>query len=75
MCDNILGTLLDIEGKSKDNIKAICDLNSLNIMKHLAPKLVDGKWHIPPALYTLSRIEKEKLYKFLEVVKVQMDIH
>ena len=39
-------------------------------MKHLAPKLVDGRWHIPPAWYTLSRTEKEKVYKFLEAVKV-----
>ena len=64
------GTLLDIEAKSKDNIKVRHDLKSLNIKKHLAPKLLDEKWHIPLVLYRLSRTEKERVYKFLEPVKV-----
>uniref|UniRef100_A0A803N216 DUF4216 domain-containing protein n=1 Tax=Chenopodium quinoa TaxID=63459 RepID=A0A803N216_CHEQI len=59
--DNILGTLLDIDGKSKDNSKARHDLKYLKVMKHLAPVLKNGKWHIPPALYTLSRAHKEKV--------------
>ncbi|XP_065871602.1 uncharacterized protein [Euphorbia lathyris] len=70
VCDNILGTLLDIEGKSKDNIKARHDFKRVKIMKHLAPKLMNGKWHIPPAPYTLSRTQKEKVCKFLECIKV-----
>ena len=39
-------------------------------MQHLAPSLKDGKWHIPPALYTLSKAQKEKVCKFLETMKV-----
>ncbi|XP_074346425.1 uncharacterized protein LOC141685209 [Apium graveolens] len=35
VCDNIIGTLLDIEGKSKDNLKAHKDLQDLNIRKEL----------------------------------------
>ena len=30
VCDNIIGTLLDIKGKSKDNLKARKDLQDLN---------------------------------------------
>ncbi|XP_021747570.1 uncharacterized protein LOC110713426 [Chenopodium quinoa] len=70
VCDNILGTLLDIEGKSKDNIKARHDLKHVKIMKHLAPKLIDGKWHMPPVPYTLSKAQKLTVYKFLEDIKV-----
>ncbi|XP_021739799.1 uncharacterized protein LOC110706214 isoform X1 [Chenopodium quinoa] len=68
--DNILGTLLDIRGKSKDHIKARHDLKELRIRKKLHPKLINGKWHIPPAMYTLSPGEKDKVCKFLEEVKV-----
>ncbi|XP_021743330.1 uncharacterized protein LOC110709416 isoform X2 [Chenopodium quinoa] len=68
--DNILGTLLDIRGKSKDHIKARHDLKKLRIRKKLHPKLINGKWHIPPAMYTLSPGEKDKVCKFLEEVKV-----
>ncbi|XP_056688291.1 uncharacterized protein [Spinacia oleracea] len=70
VCDNILGTLLDIEGKSKDHIKARHYLKHVNIMKHLAPKLVDGKWHIPAAPYTLSKSQKLAVCKYLEDIKV-----
>ncbi|XP_074278569.1 uncharacterized protein LOC141602161 [Silene latifolia] len=70
VCDNILGTLLDIEGKIKDSIKARHDLKLLKIMKHLAPKLINGKWHIPPAPYTLSKSQKDKVFKFLKGLKV-----
>ncbi|XP_074364848.1 uncharacterized protein LOC141705880 isoform X2 [Apium graveolens] len=35
VCDNIIGTLLDIEGKSKDNLKARKDLEDLNIREEL----------------------------------------
>ncbi|XP_074302614.1 uncharacterized protein LOC141634289 [Silene latifolia] len=70
VCDNILGTLLDIPGKTKDSIKARHDLKLVKIRKHLAPKLVNGKWHMPPAPYTLSMDQKEKVCKFLEGIKV-----
>ncbi|XP_048496335.2 uncharacterized protein LOC125495610 [Beta vulgaris subsp. vulgaris] len=70
VCDNILCTLLDIEGMSKDTLKARHDLKCVNVMKHLAPKLVNDKWHIPPAPYTLSKTQKQKLCKFLEDIKV-----
>ena len=68
--DNILGTLLHIEGKTKDHIKARHDLKELQIRKDLQPKLIDGKWHIKPASYTLSSLEKDKVCRFLEELKV-----
>lgn len=70
VCESVLGTVLDIQGKSKDNILARHDLKLVNIMKHLSPKLIDGEWHVPPALYTLAKGEKEKVYKFLEELRV-----
>ncbi|KAL3838469.1 hypothetical protein ACJIZ3_023060 [Penstemon smallii] len=67
VCDNILDTLLDIDGKTKDNIKARFDLQALGIRKHA--KLDGNSYLVPPACHTLSMVEKRKLCAFLASVK------
>ena len=37
VCNNILNTLLDIDGKSKDNLMAHFDLQVIGIRKELHP--------------------------------------
>lgn len=39
ICDSVIGTLLDIPGKTKDHIKAQMDLLKIDIMHELQPKL------------------------------------
>ena len=57
MCDSILGTLLNIEGKTKDALKAKQDLEDMNIRNELhLIKRSDGKYVIPAACYTLSKV-------------------
>ncbi|KAI3465227.1 hypothetical protein Pfo_021890 [Paulownia fortunei] len=56
VCDNILGILLDIDGKIKDNHQL-----------HL--KLDGNSYLVPPACYTLYMTEKMKLCAFLASVK------
>ena len=59
ICDNILGTLMGIEGKSKDTIKSRQDLEDLNMRKEfLLKKRDDGSYVVPNACYTLSKKEK-----------------
>ena len=70
ICDNIIGTLLDIEGKTKDNLNARRDLKEMGIRKDLHPTQKDGKWFYSAACYTLSSEEKTKICKFLKSVKV-----
>ncbi|XP_016436993.1 uncharacterized protein LOC107763084 isoform X2 [Nicotiana tabacum] len=70
VCDNIIGTLLDMEGKTKDNLNARRDLKEMVIRKDLHPTQRDGKWYYPVSCYTLSPYEKSKVCKFLKTIKV-----
>ncbi|WCJ39870.1 hypothetical protein M5689_020822 [Euphorbia peplus] len=70
ICDNIIGTLLDIEGKTKDGLNARRDLKELGIRSDLHPTCTNGKWSWPAASYNLSLEEKRKVCKFLKTVKV-----
>uniref|UniRef100_A0A803MQZ1 DUF4216 domain-containing protein n=1 Tax=Chenopodium quinoa TaxID=63459 RepID=A0A803MQZ1_CHEQI len=65
----ILEQVKDLEGM-KFGKTTRHDLKHVKIMKHLAPKLIDGKWHMPPVPYTLSKAQKLTVYKFLEDIKV-----
>lgn len=38
VCDNIYGTLLNLDGKSKDNLQARQDLKEMNIREELHPE-------------------------------------
>lgn len=72
ICDNILGTLLDISGKIKDNEKTREDLRDWGIREELHMKVrgTDNKPVKPVASYTLSSNEKEKFLEFLKSIKL-----
>jgi len=71
ICDNLLGTLLNLEGKSKDNLKARQDLQLMKIRPELHPILLpNGKYEIPNAPYTLSSDEKTRLLSVLKHMRV-----
>ena len=40
VCDNLFGTFLNLEGKSKDNMKAQQDLQKINLRSDLHPILL-----------------------------------
>ena len=58
VCEAIIGTLLDIPGKTKDGINARKDLHELKIRENLTPVSKGNRTFLPPAKYTLSRKEK-----------------
>ncbi|XP_058208168.1 uncharacterized protein LOC131321181 [Rhododendron vialii] len=65
--ENILGTLLNILGKIKDNLKAQQDLKVMRIRMALHPQQrPSGKVYLPPASFTMS---KEHKYIFCKVSK------
>ena len=67
MMDNILGTMLDIKGKTKDNAQARHDLQEMGLRPKLHPYTGDdGKTYLPPACHTMSNDDKTT---FLEVLK------
>ncbi|XP_026384531.1 uncharacterized protein LOC113280095 [Papaver somniferum] len=69
ICDNIVGTLMNIEGKKKDTMKAHLDLEDMNIKKELHLKRVGNKFIKRPACYTLSPYQRRDFSKFLKSVK------
>jgi hypothetical protein len=70
VCDNIINTLLDIAGKSKDNLNARLDLQALDIRRDLHPvELEDNQFYLPPAPYSMSPAEKKIFCKVLKGVK------
>jgi hypothetical protein len=70
VCDNIINTLLDISGKSKDNLNARLDLQALGIRSDLHPvELDDNQFYLPPAPYSMSPAEKKLFCQVLKGVK------
>ncbi|XP_026417323.1 uncharacterized protein LOC113312801 [Papaver somniferum] len=66
-----IGTLLNIEGKTKDNLNAREDLKVVGIRGPLHPEaLGNNKFYLPPAKYTLSLAERRKICQFLRDIKV-----
>jgi hypothetical protein len=64
VCDNIYGTLLNLDGKSKDNLQARQDLKEMNIREDLHPeKKPSGKFYLPPASFTMAKSEKQLFCK------------
>ncbi|XP_043694262.1 uncharacterized protein LOC122644969 [Telopea speciosissima] len=72
VCDNIIGTLLELKDRSKDKLEAQLDLQDMNIRPSLHPQRIEGstKVIIPPASYIMSKVEKEQFCKALDGLKV-----
>ena len=72
VCDNILGTLLNIGGKSKDHVNARFDLQEMGIRKALHPVLsADGKHiEIQAAIFDMTKKEKEVFCSVLKNAKL-----
>ncbi|KAF7154393.1 hypothetical protein RHSIM_Rhsim01G0019000 [Rhododendron simsii] len=66
----LLGTLLNIPGKTKDGINARLDHVAMGGPEELAPEIGAKRTYLPPACYTLSREEKRRVCKTLSELKV-----
>lgn len=67
VCENFIGTLLDILGKTKDGLNARLDLVELGVRENLHP-IVDseGKQSTPDAPFTMTRAQKEILCSVIQ---------
>ncbi|KAL3509946.1 hypothetical protein ACH5RR_029347 [Cinchona calisaya] len=66
-CGSILGTLLNLDGKTKDTLKPHLDLLDMGI--HPIEK-ENGRVYLPSSLFTMQKKEKESFFKVLKKVKV-----
>jgi hypothetical protein len=69
--DSIIGTLLDMLRKTKDELKSRIELVQFELRLELHPILrPNGKHFLPPASYTLIVEEKKTFYQCLHGVRV-----
>ncbi|XP_020092842.1 uncharacterized protein LOC109713253 [Ananas comosus] len=84
--DNLIGTLMNIDGKSKDNLNARKDLMAMGLRKELHLIPIQGKeidiqnsvqtignskpYKMPSAFYTLSKDERQLFCQFLMDLKL-----
>ncbi|KAL5568473.1 hypothetical protein UlMin_025048 [Ulmus minor] len=71
VCESLIGTLLNIHGKTKDGENARLDMVAMGIRESLKPVSEEGKrTFLLVACYTLSRFEKKQFCSTLAGVKV-----
>ena len=70
VCDSIVGTLLNINGKTKDGVNARLDMLEMGIRQQLAPRPDGKQTYLPPACYTLSKNERKSFCECLHDIKV-----
>jgi hypothetical protein len=65
ICDNILGTLLELEGKNKDTVNARVDLENMNFKDKFWMADEGDVYSKPHAPWTLEKDNMIRLCKFL----------
>ncbi|KAL6564338.1 hypothetical protein OROMI_015788 [Orobanche minor] len=73
VCDAVVGTLLNIRGKTKDEKNARLDMKEMG-RPELAPKERGKRYYLPPACFTLSGEEKKSLCESLHGVKFNEEV-
>ena len=69
ICENILGTLLNVAGKTKDTTNARLDLLDMGIRPELHLQRCGNSVVAPPAPYVLGKEQKKEFCKFLRGIK------
>ena len=70
VCESIISTLLNILGKTKDELNSRLDLKDMGIRCELTPNFEPNQTCLLPACYTLFRMEKNVFYQTLADLKV-----
>lgn len=68
--ESIIGTILDVAGKSKDGLNSLSDLKDMGIKEELQPRDLENGTYLPPACFKLSKEEKIKFCTTLSQLKV-----
>ena len=61
ICDSIVGTLLSMKGKSKDNLNSHLDLQVIGIRDQLHPIQRRNRVTLPIVCYSLTSNEKKRI--------------
>ena len=74
ICDSIIGTLLNIEGKTKDTLKSRIDLTQLGIKKDLQVQDEGKPRDMAPDVYVLDKVKRKEFCKVLSRERLHMDL-
>lgn len=69
VCNSLLGTILSIEGNSKDADKVRINLENMGIWKELYLYNECDRWMKPHVAYTLTPTDRQKFCGFLKSVQ------
>jgi len=72
VCDSIIGTLLNIKGKTNDNINSRKYLVEMGLRLELQLEAHSKRTYLPPSCHTLSRLEKRSFCDSLHGMKVPL---
>ncbi|KAG8472909.1 hypothetical protein CXB51_034798 [Gossypium anomalum] len=71
VCEIIIGTILNVDEKSKDNLQSRLDLIDMGIQRDLHPEVLpNGKYRLPPLIFAMLKEEKEVFCMVLKDIKV-----
>ncbi|GKA44432.1 putative transposase-associated domain-containing protein, partial [Tanacetum coccineum] len=70
VAESLVGTLLNVPGKTKDGVNARLDLAELGVKPELFVVQEEDKTTLPPAGYTLTNAEKDIFYETLYNIRV-----
>ena len=70
VCDSLLGTILNIVGKSKDADKVMIDLQNIGVRKELHLYKEGDRWMKLHAAYTLTPEDSKRFCEFLKSVRL-----
>ncbi|XP_071694922.1 uncharacterized protein [Rutidosis leptorrhynchoides] len=71
VCDSVIGTLMNLDEKTKDHINGRYDLEEMGIRNELHTEVVENnKVDFPPECFSMNKKEKDRFCWMLKAVKV-----
>ena len=70
VCDNLIGTLLNMKYKTKDSTASRLDMVEMGLRADLAPQVGEKRTYLPPAPFNLSKKEKKIMLSSLSNIKL-----
>ncbi|XP_042387612.1 uncharacterized protein LOC121979689 [Zingiber officinale] len=68
--ESLINTLMNIKGKTKDNVVARLDMVQMGIRSQLAPKIGEKRTYLPPAACSFTKNERLQVCRSLMDIKV-----
>lgn len=72
MIDNVYDIMLNMDGKTNDNMKAHLDLQDIGLRCEFYPQMTSNKTYLPPTCFSMVPKEKDDFLKVLKWVKLQI---